>query len=304
MILTLRCPNCFSSKLNIDRYHSVCSDCNDSMKLSYNKKPILISKNNILFDKNVFLNLPNSRSRYMPKVFNFFSPSINFSFKRELNYIKDKFAVSESKILIIGAGDTKKKFVEFFDNSNVFATDVDVHADVDFFSDIHNIPLLDCSVDIIICTAVLEHVISPQQSVEEIYRVLKYGGVVYSEIPFLQSVHEGAYDFTRFTMTGHISLFRKFKIISHGSTAGIFTSLYWIVEYIFILPFSGSISIKMVKLCSRIFFGWIKYFDFLTQKRSIDSASCTYVTAEKINEQLTDVDIINTYKGFRKISHE
>lgn len=37
---------------------------------------------------------------------------------------------------------------------------------------------------------------------EEITRVLKEGDFVYSEVPFLQAVHEGAYDFTRFTLGG------------------------------------------------------------------------------------------------------
>jgi len=50
--------------------------------------------------------------------------------------------------------------------------------------------------------AVLEHVLDPVRVVAEIHRVLRPGGLVYSEIPFMQEVHEGAYDFTRFRLSG------------------------------------------------------------------------------------------------------
>ncbi len=54
----------------------------------------------------------------------------------------------------------------------------------------------------------------------EIHRVLRPGGIVYADTPFLQQVHEGAYDFTRFTDSGHRFLFRRFERIDSGSVAG------------------------------------------------------------------------------------
>jgi len=49
----------------------------------------------------------------------------------------------------------------------------------------------------------LEHVRDLWQVVAEIHRVLKDDGLVYAETPFMQQVHEGPYDFTRFTESGH-----------------------------------------------------------------------------------------------------
>ena len=40
---------------------------------------------------------------------------------------------------------------------------------------------------------------------------LFFSGIVYAETPFMQQVHEGAYDFTRYTVLGHRYLFKKFK---------------------------------------------------------------------------------------------
>ena len=45
-------------------------------------------------------------------------------------------------------------------------------------------------------------------------------GLVYADTPFLQPVHEGPYDFTRFTESGHRWLFRDFALIESGVVAG------------------------------------------------------------------------------------
>ena len=44
-------------------------------------------------------------------------------------------------------------------------------------------------------------------------------GVVYAETPFLQAVHEGPWDFTRFTESGHRWLFRAFERLDSGVVA-------------------------------------------------------------------------------------
>jgi SAM-dependent methyltransferase len=49
----------------------------------------------------------------------------------------------------------------------------------------------------------LEHVMDPGRVMREIVRVTEPGGLLYSEVPFMQQVHEGAHDFERFTLSGH-----------------------------------------------------------------------------------------------------
>lgn len=100
-----------------------------------------------------------------------------------------------------------------------------------FIADAHQIPFASSSVDGVCIQAVLEHVINPEQVVSEISRVLKPGGLVYAETPFMQQVHEGAYDFTRFTEVGHRWLFRNFETISRGALGGPGLSLYWAAKY-------------------------------------------------------------------------
>ena len=87
---------------------------------------------------------------------------------------------------------------------------------VQVVADAHQIPIRDEHFDGVVIQAVLEHVLEPQRVADEIWRVLKPGGLVYAETPFMQQVHEGAYDFTRFTESGHRYLFRRFDLIELG----------------------------------------------------------------------------------------
>ena len=95
----------------------------------------------------------------------------------------------------------------------IVGTDVYFSPNVDYVADAHYLPFKDAILDGVIIQAVLEHVVEPQLVVSEIHRILKKNGIVYAETPFLQQVHEGAYDFTRFTVLGHRYLFKQFQRI-------------------------------------------------------------------------------------------
>jgi hypothetical protein len=78
----------------------------------------------------------------------------------------------------------------------------------------------------------LEHVLDPSAVVAEIHRVLKPDGYVYAETPFMQQVHERAYDFSRFTRSGHRWLFRQFDEIDAGPITGPATAFLWSMRYL------------------------------------------------------------------------
>ena len=108
---------------------------------------------------------------------------------------------------------------------DILAFDIYGSSMVQFIGDAHRIPLADQTVDAVWIQAVLEHVLNPAQVVDEIPRVLRADGLVYAETPFMQQVHEGPYDFTRFTDSGHRWLFRKFEMIDSGTVMGSGTQL-------------------------------------------------------------------------------
>ena len=105
-------------------------------------------------------------------------------------------------------------------------------------ADAHYIPFRDGSFQGVLIQAVLEHVIEPEKVVGEIHRVLAKDGVVYSEIPFMQQVHEGAFDITRFTLVGHIALFKRFEPLDFGGNKSSNVALAWSIRY-FILALTG-----------------------------------------------------------------
>lgn len=67
--------------------------------------------------------------------------------------------------------------------------------------------------DVIIVTEVLEHTLDPFSATQEIYRMLKPGGVVYGSTPFDFRIHGPLPDCWRFTEHGLRQLFSLFKEI-------------------------------------------------------------------------------------------
>lgn len=121
------------------------------------------------------------------------------------------------RVLVIGSGGLRMG--EGADR--VLNTDVAFGVGVDAIADAHDLPFPDRSFDLVVAAAVLEHVADPQRCEAEIRRVLDDGGHVFADTPFLQPVHMGAYDFTRFTPIGHRRLFRHFDEVAAGIANGV-----------------------------------------------------------------------------------
>ena len=129
------------------------------------------------------------------------------------------------RILVVGSGGRGHGGA----GDRVTAMDVAFGPGVEIIADAHDLPFPDGSFDLVIAIAVLEHVASPPRCVEEFWRVLQPNGYVYAITPFLQPVHMGAYDFTRFTPLGHRRLFRRFDAIEAGPALGVGTVAAWIL---------------------------------------------------------------------------
>jgi SAM-dependent methyltransferase len=80
---------------------------------------------------------------------------------------------------------------------------------LDVRGDLEHIPLLDNSVDCVLCMVVLEHTKNPRQVILEFARVLKPGGTLVMVVPFLWEEHQIPHDYFRFTRYGVHSLFES-----------------------------------------------------------------------------------------------
>lgn len=127
-----------------------------------------------------------------------------------------------SRLLVVGGGTVGDGSSNAIDSERILTISFDIYssAETTFVGDAHHIPLCDGSVDAVWIQAVLEHVFRPERVVSEITRVLRPNGLVYAETPFLQPVHEGAYDYERFSLSGHRLLFGEFDEIVSGPLGG------------------------------------------------------------------------------------
>ena len=207
-----------------------------------------------------------------------------------------KAKVERPRLLMIGAGVKGIGTDVFYDDPDTQVVGFDIYASplTHFIADAHRIPIETGSVDGVWIQYVLEHVLEPWKVVGEISRVLKTDGLVYAETPFLQQIHEGAYDFVRFTHSGHRWLFRDFTEIKSGIAMGAGVQLLWTLEHIIRGIFRSRAFGQAVKLS--LF--WLRLIEKIIPVRySFDNASSFYFFGSKANKPLAPKDIVSYYKG-------
>jgi ubiquinone/menaquinone biosynthesis C-methylase UbiE len=146
-------------------------------------------------------------------------------------------------------------------------------------ADAHFLPFKGDCFDIVYSIAVLEHVQKPWVVADEICRVLRQGGHVVVELPFLNVIHD-QHDYFRFTDKGIRSLFdeSRFDSILEQVSAGggSFLSVFFL-EY-----FKQFIPTKYLRalwrLSMRYVFCLLKYLDLL-----IDSSKGLRITANSFS---------------------
>lgn len=199
-------------------------------------------------------------------------------------------------VLVIGGGTIGQGMQALYDDPaiQIVAFDIYYSRNVHFVADAHALPLADGSVDGVVVQAVLEHVLEPARVVSEIHRVLAPNGLVYAETPFLQHVHEGAYDFTRFTESGHRFLFRSFALIRSGVSGGPGTQLLWSIDYFIRSLFRSRIMGKIAKTC----FFWLQFADLIIGPTyGSDAASGVFFIGIRSTAEMTSQEAIAFYRG-------
>jgi len=298
-----RCPACHAPLSPcLDRFQ--CSQCAAVYPVSFGR-PVLLRTDNALFDSAAYAQ-PPARIPIKPIRRLIPDPSVNLSNKRMITKLTTTLP-RQSSILVVGGGRQREWLDPILNigNHHVLYSDIDVRAAVDLFADGHDLPFNDGSFDAVITTAVLEHVIYPERVAAEITRVVRCGGLLYSELPFMQQVHEGAYDFTRYTMSGHRRLFANFMALDIGLVAGPGTVVAWSLENLILAFCRGERARAIGKALARLCFAWLKYLDYwlIHNPAALDGASCTYLYGERVLATLSDAAVIDQYVGAQNIRH-
>jgi SAM-dependent methyltransferase len=182
-----------------------------------------------------------------------------------------KLEAERPAVLVIGGGTIGSGADELYSDGSIELVGTDVYASphTALVADAHRLPFDDGVFDGVWVQAVLEHVLEPASVVSEIHRVLRPDGLVYAETPFMQQVHERAYDFSRFTQSGHRWLFRRFTEISAGPIGGAGVALVWSIRYFSRALGAGD---KLSRLISLPFF-WIRFLDGFGRGRAVADAA-------------------------------
>lgn len=207
-----------------------------------------------------------------------------------------KASARRARVLVVGGGTIGNGMQVLYDDADIDVVAFDIYASncVQFIADAHAIPLPDESFDAVVIQAVLEHVLDPPRVVAEIHRLLCSEGLVYAETPFMQQVHEGAHDFTRYTESGHRYLFRRFELIDAGTVAGPGTQLLWSIDYFF----RGLFRSRAVGKAFKVLFFWLRWFDgAIPFAYAVDAASCVYFLGRRREESMPARAIVDYYRG-------
>lgn len=205
-----------------------------------------------------------------------------------------------AQLLVVGGGSVGQGMGPLYDHPGIEIYSFDIYdsPNIQFIADGHHLPLPADYFDAVIVQAVLEHVLQPAQVVSEIWRVLQPGGIVYAETPFMQQVHEGPYDFTRFTESGHRYLFRDFDVIDSGASGGPGVQFMWSVDYLFRSLFRSRTAGKLAKLA--VF--WAQYLDrIIPPDYAQDGASGVFFYGRKVDARLQPAEIVDYYQGAQTV---
>jgi SAM-dependent methyltransferase len=301
------CPRCRSalefSDSSVRCGNAACRYSNEPGFPIVDGRPALIDFDNSVIDRDRLL--ASAAATYMrrPGALKLRLFRVLFGVDGSAAYAAEKFhalctrrGLSRPRLLVIGGGAAGSGMDALYARNyfDIITSDIYASPLVQLIADAHAIPFLDDSFDAVWVQAVLEHVLQPERVVEEIHRVLRPGGLIYAGTPFMQQVHEGAYDFTRFTQLGHRWLFRRFDCIAEGAQGGPGVALQWAIRV-----FVGGLtrSTKVGRLAELAFF-WLRYFDNLIPAPWVsDGAAGVWFLGQQSDKTVTPKEIIGQYRG-------
>jgi SAM-dependent methyltransferase len=308
--LTLRCPICTSALSAVGAQGELaCTNAQGMHRFPIVAGiPILIDESSSVFRIADFVQQrsttfkPASRVR---RVLSGLLPELGETLVTATNYRKLAALLLQRggrpDVLVIGGSIVGRGMQDILNNPLLRFTETDVSFGprTALICDAHELPFADSSFDGVIAQAVLEHVVDPYRCVEEIHRVLKEGGLVYAETPFMQQVHMGRYDFTRFTHLGHRRLFRKFEHLASGAGGGPGAALAWSGTYFLLAFVQSKTAIAVVKAFARLTLFWLKYFDryLIDKPGTLDGAWGYYFLGRRGEGVLSDRELLQLYRG-------
>lgn len=160
----------------------------------------------------------------------------NYNYENRFKWVIQNLEEVKEGSLVLDVGAGGGPFRKYLNHTNYKSQDLvpldpsqleeGTYGQIDIVSDIVDIPLSDSSVDVILCTEVLEHVPEPILAIKEFSRLLKTDGVLLLTAPLGSGLHQEPFHF----YGGYTPHFYNLYLDKYG------------LELLEIIPNQGSIS--------------------------------------------------------------
>jgi uncharacterized protein YbaR (Trm112 family) len=234
-----------------------------------------------------------------------FLPSLSKNFWAKAEYGKLRSLLLEHpqkpRVLVIGGSVMGEGMEEFRNDSRIEFIDSDVSFGplTKLICDGHDLPFKDECFDGVVAQAVFEHVADPVRVASEVRRVLKPGGLIYADTPFLEPAHATPFDFHRFTYIGYRQLFCGFDRIALQPMGGPGHALGHAWESFWICMSDNRILRGGLYGFARLTGFAFKYFDLVLNKRAhaVHVPFALLFVGRKRERALTLREVIGDVKG-------
>lgn len=100
----------------------------------------------------------------------------------------------------------------------------------DAYGDIHSLPFADDSFTFVFSQAVFEHIANPFDAANELIRVTEPGGLILTEVAFMQPLHAVPYHFFNMTPWGVEELFKSCEILEADWFGELSFTVDWLLK--------------------------------------------------------------------------
>ena len=192
-------------------------------------------------------------------------PSTNYLYRR---FDVDPYRLLPANPVIfdIGSKDAKAEYAWGAPppGARVICVDIEHRPGVSLVADAHDLGAVrDETADCVVTVSTLEHVRHPDQVMREIGRILKPGGIVYVNVPFVFPYHSDPDDYYRFSYRGIEILCRDFERLDSGFNRGPASTMQHLLVHFLAILFSFNSRVVYgvnVDIFSWLLF-WLKYLD-------------------------------------------
>ncbi|MCL1918694.1 MAG: class I SAM-dependent methyltransferase [Peptococcaceae bacterium] len=155
-----------------------------------------------------------SLEKYYKDSFSLFSGQDSYSIDSRMEVIKSFYSPSQSGFVEIGGNDSRRfhlKLKQLFEH--VISVEVNSACDTDI-STIDKIQCAENSVDMAGLYFVLEHIPNLNETIENVSKILKIGGIMIIEVP---NIYEYPYDIAGFFLVEHVNHFSPYSLAALAS---------------------------------------------------------------------------------------